>query len=388
MAYFDKDKVKFSLTLDDVARLLQALGGEPIVIGNNLIMAKTICHNGDSHKLYYYDNTHLFKCYTNCPDGAFDIYELVCRYMNSRDILIDEHEWEMVDAVTFITRFYEIAPEEEDFSNQKSQLDDWKIFQKKNKKTKENNNKNITLKKFDDKIIDNLPKVRIAPWEREGITDEVMQARNIKYNPITESIIIPHYDIDGYLVGIRERALIKENEVYGKYRPASFRGQMYNHPLGYNLYNLNFSKDNIKALKKVIVFEGEKSCLLYSSYFGLDNDISVAVCGSNFQPYHYLLLSSLGVEEIIIAFDKQFKAIGDAEWEKWIKKLYYMDSRYNKFCQMSFMFDKEDTLGYKNSPIDEGKEKFLDLFKKRIYIDDKDLILIEKYDILKENKRK
>jgi hypothetical protein len=52
------------------------------------------------------------------------------------------------------------------------------------------------------------------------------------------------------------------------------------------------------------------------------------------------------------------------------------------------MFDKEDTLGYKDSPIDEGKEKFLDLFKKRIYIDDKDLILIENYDILKENKRK
>ena len=42
MAYFDKDKVKFSLTLDDVARLLQALGGEPIVIGNNLIISK-IC---------------------------------------------------------------------------------------------------------------------------------------------------------------------------------------------------------------------------------------------------------------------------------------------------------------------------------------------------------
>ena len=32
---------------------------------------------------------------------------------------------------------------------------------------------------------------------------------------------------------------------------------MYNHPLGFNLYNLNNSKEAIKAIKKVIVFEGE-----------------------------------------------------------------------------------------------------------------------------------
>jgi hypothetical protein len=30
---------------------------------------------------------------------------------------------------------------------------------------------------------------------------------------------------------------------------------MYNHPLGFNLYNINNSKDNIKNTKKVIIFE-------------------------------------------------------------------------------------------------------------------------------------
>jgi hypothetical protein len=29
------------------------------------------------------------------------------------------------------------------------------------------------------------------------------------------------------------------------------------------------------------------------------------------------------------------------------------------------MFDKENILHYKSSPIDEGKEKFLELFEKR-----------------------
>ena len=33
---------------------------------------------------------------------------------------------------------------------------------------------------------------------------------------------------------------------------------MYNHPLGFNLYNLNNSKEAIKLLKKAIVFEGKR----------------------------------------------------------------------------------------------------------------------------------
>ena len=52
-----------------------------------------------------------------------------------------------------------------------------------------------------------------------------------------------------------------------------------------NLYNFNNSKDNIRLSKKAIVFEGEKSCLLYQSYFGLENDISVACCGSSLSSF-------------------------------------------------------------------------------------------------------
>ena len=50
-----------------------------------------------------------------------------------------------------------------------------------------------------------------------------------------------------------------ECDLYGKYRPLIVNKQMYNHPLGLNLYNLNNSKDNIKKMQTAIVFEGEKS---------------------------------------------------------------------------------------------------------------------------------
>lgn len=114
---------------------------------------------------------------------------------------------------------------------------------------------------------------------------------------------------------------------------------------------------------------GEKSCLKYASYFGKENDISVAVCGSTFTAYQFNLLKELGVEEIIVAFDKQFQTVGDEEWKAWTKKLKQIHQRFGKIVQISFMFDKWDLLGYKDSPIDKGKETFLELFKKRVRID-------------------
>ena len=115
---------------------------------------------------------------------------------------------------------------------------------------------------------------------------------------------------------------------------------MYNHPLGFNLYNLNNSKENIRKIKKAIIFEGEKSCLLYQSYFGIDNDISVAVCGSNLTNYQVQLLKSLDINEIVIAFDKQWRESGDNEFKGWVKKLKDINKKFSSIISISFMFDK------------------------------------------------
>jgi hypothetical protein len=135
--------------------------------------------------------------------------------------------------------------------------------------------------------------------------------------------------------------------------------QLYNHPLGMNLYNFNHSKDNIKLMKKAIIFEGEKSCLLYKSYFGLENDISVACCGSSVSAYQIQMLLDAGAEEIIIAFDRQFQDIGDSEFKHLKTNLMRLRGKYKNFAIISFIFDKNKITGYKSSPIDEGPEKFL-----------------------------
>lgn len=362
----DKDRIKNELTIDQVFSLVAELGGDPRMgADGEHFISRTICHGGQSHKLYYWNNTHLFRCFTECSPEIFDIYELV-RKVNARQ----NSEWTLPHAINYVASYFGLAILENDFENEQTKLQDWQILNKYNKisSIEKNEKQRIEMKFYDEKILKYLPHPHIEPWEKEGITYEVMQSRGICYNPAAHGIVIPHYDINGNLIGIRERTLIKEEEQYGKYKPSILNGQMYNHPLGFALYNLNFSKDAIKVMQKAIVFEGEKSCMLYASLFGKENDISVAVCGSSLITYQVDLLLSLGVKEIVIAFDKQFQDINSEEGKKWIKKLKDIHQKYSNKCQISFMFDKTNLLDYKSSPIDHGPDTFIKLFKERIIL--------------------
>ena len=160
----------------------------------------------------------------------------------------------------------------------------------------------------------------------------------------------------------------EDAERYGKYRPIYLNHILYNHPLGMNLYNLNNSKENIYGLEKAILFESEKSCLLYQSLFGFTSDISVACCGSSLSTAQIQMLKEVGAKEIIVAFDRQFQEKGDSEFKRLTTKLINIDKKYGKEITISFIFDKNMITSYKASPIDEGKEKFLKLFKERIFL--------------------
>ena len=368
---YDKDGLKNSLDIEQVSKYLEEFEAEPIVKGDTII-AKTICHNRcgcGSHKLYYYGNTGLFKCYTDCGGEAFDIFELTRKVLSrEKPKTREDSDWNLPEAIEYVAQYFHFAPNLKVDDNLMSIGDDLKIFDKYDRINNiDINTQKVELKTYDGSFLKNLPRPKILPWIEEGIKQEVMDAAGICYDPKNCGIVIPHLDINNNLVGIRERTLIEEQaELYGKYMPARIAGKMYNHPLSFNLYNLNHSKDNIKKMKKAFVFEGEKSCLLFRSYFGEENDLSVACCGSSFINYQAWLLINQGAEEIIICLDKQFKAIGDNEFEKLVKNLKNIHKKYGAYTNISYCFDKGELLGYKDSPIDRGKDIFLELYKRRV----------------------
>lgn len=367
MAFYNKDEIKDKITLDDVVDIVREFGGDPKRTPFGFVAA-TICHNhpGEgSHKLYYYENTRLFRCYTGC-DSTFDIFELVCKIHNLGKG--NGPEWKLYDGVRWVAAKLGFAPSLENNGN--AELADWNIFNRYDKlHIAVENEKRIQLKEYDTAILDRLVYPRIADWIDEGISEEALIKNRIGFCPLTDQITIPHYDADGRFIGLRGRMVGKEEaELYGKYRPMVLNGQMYNHPLGFNLYNFNNSKEPIKKIKKAIVFEGEKSTLKYQSYFGEDHDISVACCGSAVSAFQMNLLINCGAREIVIAFDKQFQKTNDDEFKHLVRNLKSINQKYGNYINISFIFDKKHRLGYKDSPVDKGPHTFLQLFKERIIL--------------------
>ena len=364
MNNYDKDVIREQITDDIVFDLLLNFGADPIQQSWG-ILSQTICHNppGEgSRKLYYYNNTGLFKCYSNC--GTFDIFELV--------IKVAKEQWGAVydlnDAIRYICIRYGLVSSIE--TNIEDGLEDWKTTFHNYDRVQSLDIKDYhaELKAYDDIILTRLNyNVELLPWLREGISHEAMRHAQIGYYPGGAQITIPHFDINGRFVGLRGRALCQPDiDLYGKYRPVVINRQLYNHPLGMNLYNLNNSKDHIRQVQTAIIFESEKSCLKYQSYFGIDNDISVACCGSNISAYQIQLLLDCGVKSLIIAFDRQFQAIDDDEFKKLTANLTKIYQRYKNYIDISFVFDKNMITGYKDAPIDCGKEIFKQLLKERI----------------------
>ncbi len=364
---YNLQEIRENLSLEDIAQILDEYNAEP-EIKENMIIARTIDHNylddsSASRKLYYYDNSHLFMSWTGGND-AFDIFQLVLIVENR------EHnaEWELPQAVAFVAQKFGYAANNRRETLQLENLEEFKLLHNYERiKEIKPSTQEVQLKEYDGSFLKNLPHPLIVDWLNDNITEDEMVRHEICYDPKNQGIVIPHRDAEGRLIGIRERTLIQENaELYGKYMPARIAGKMYNHPLSFSLYNLYYSKENIKRVKRAFVFESEKSTMQYASMFGPENDISVAICGSSFLAYQAWLLINLGVEEIIVGLDKQFKEKGDNEFKKLTKNLTNIHHKYGNYAKISFMFDKTDILGYKSSPTDEGIEKFMYLYKNRI----------------------
>lgn len=367
MIVFDKSEIRQALGLENIYDLLIEWGGDPEYTEFG-ILSSTICHNppGEgSRKLYFYENTGLFRCYTGC-DSAFDIFELCSKVMK---IQYDE-EFDLNDSVLWVARRFGLSGMIKDDDMGKT-LEDWKILSNYSRIQEiELKDNKVILKDYDDSILDRLNyNIKIIPWLNEGISQETINKAHIGFYPGADQITIPHYDINGRFVGLRGRTMCKdEAELYGKYRPMKINNQLYNHPLGMNLYGLNWSKNAIGIMKKAIIFESEKSVLKYATDFGWNNNISVACCGSNISSHQIQLLLDCGAQEIIIAFDRQFQEIGDAEFKHLKLNLLKIRTKFKNDVLISFIFDKNMITKYKDSPIDDGKEKFLQLYKERIFI--------------------
>lgn len=353
--YFDIKKIKESLTKEQIISLMRRLGADRYIDKGDYLIFPTICHNDNaenaSMKLYYYPNEQTFCCYTEC-DASYNIYNLFEKVYKRKEIRKTFYEI-VCDIINFLDFNEDFFSSQEEYHSIKDQ------YQKKKRE--------VNLETYDNNLLKIFEKEYPIEWLEEEITKESMDKYSISFSPYRNKIIIPHFNIDSKLIGIRGRTLNKEEEIFGKYLPLRIEEKTYSHPLSLNLYGLNVSKDSISRRKKVIIFEGEKSVLKYSSYF--EDNIAVACCGSSINIYQiYLLINNFDIDEIIIAFDKEYDKTGTKESIDYFNKLYNLGKKYINYSNFSFIYDKEDLLNKKDSPVDKGKDVFIKLYNKRIKV--------------------
>lgn len=373
----DKNDLLKLVTEDVVINIMQE-NGSPLYntsidgqTKQRCLWFRTICHGGDSHKLCFFTESKDFYCYTNC--GRMNFFEFIKRIRNAKN---EEFYTKVICYVarkvgkTISKNRHGFTPEISTFIREEQlgmtkQTEDMErkgLFGE--VKVKDYEDKKAILKYFDCETF-------YEGWIQEGISIETMKKFGIEWYEYQKYIIIPHYNIEGKLVGIRRRSL-KPEDANNKYMPLFIGGEDFGHPLGLNLYGLYENQENIKRLKKAVIVEGEKSVLKSDTYFG-NKSCAVATCGFNISDWQIQALEKLNVEKVYLGFDKDFDANYEEvykqdkllydNYKRYLERLDILSHRLAPIFNVFLIKDTKELLKIKDSPLDEGKETFKILLK-------------------------
>ena len=246
----DYAEIISNLDTDSVIHLMTELGADRYDDRGDFVIFPTICHNLESSeasmKLYFYKKNKMFVCYTEC--GSMSIFKFLRTYYEERQI---EYDW--------YQDIYEVVCNCSSFKQKEGFI---KPVYKSLKERYSVARKEVQLPEYSQNVLDCFIKYYPPEWLNDGISRFAMDKFNISYSISQNKIIIPHYDIDGRLVGIRGRALNEwEVENVGKYAPIQVEGIWYKHPLSMNLYGLNKTFMDIRRNGICYLFESEKSVM-------------------------------------------------------------------------------------------------------------------------------
>lgn len=355
------NKILDMITTSDIVQLVSKFGIPETSIRyyNNQLIMPTGCHNEiigtAKHKLYYYEDSKKFHCYTCC--GSMNPFEFVVQAYRTRGI-----KYSLSNAAIIIERiiqerlrdgFAVVTPP----SNVKKEIEeDW----------------HKSLTEYNPSIMNcfSRNKKYLKVWEKEGISFDAMDKFGIKFDMIRNRMVIPIYDDKGVFVGAKVRNFNQEDIENGrKYMPLIHNNEIYTYDKGKILYGLNFNKKNIKNAKRAIIFESEKSTILYESLYVGNKAVSIG--GSNVSIYQAELLKQYKVETVVLALDNDYSLLPNenGEYDKYFG-LYKMLKEANKLDAKGFnveiVYDWEQSyLENKDAPIDKGREIWNKLYRNR-----------------------
>ena len=342
-----------TITPEQIIRILGKYDVTPVFETDYAIIFPTCCHNavGGSPKLYYYKENCLFRCYTEC-NSSFDIFDLLVKMEKLRGNTIGLHQALEITGANpkdIAATDNSKAQQTIDYMYQFAKT----VYQLPELESVDADVLNASV--FDTDVL--------AIWEQEGISLATMKKYKIGYDPVANCITIPIYDHQGQLVSVRGRFLALEEQI--KYKPITFFNKVLAAPSSQMLYGLWQNRAAISKTKTAIIFESEKSVLMMDTYYGEENN-SVATFGKNISNQHIMLLRKNGVENVILAYDADYKT--ENELRTKLQEYKRIAKNLSPFFTVSIIMDWDKELGYKSSPIDCGKNMFEQLLENRYYV--------------------
>lgn len=197
----------------------------------------------------------------------------------------------------------------------------------------------------------------------EGISPQVARKFDIRFDPFRDRIVFPHYDWvhTEKIVGVQGRTTqsAEEMEILGT---AKYWNYIKHFRKSANLYGFSNLHGQLDKTKMLIIFEGEKS-VLKEYTFNRGQGTSVALGGHSISPQQVdFILSHTPTDcEVVLAFDKDVM-VKETEGEEYIRS---EAKKFMPFKKVSYIFDKYNLLGEKDSPIDKGYKVWKYLLKWR-----------------------
>ena len=362
MGKIDVKKLKKSLSLAHHKQIMQALGIPAYSENKEQIIYFSGDKNKDalkgSPKLYFYKDSKIYFGYTS--SRSYDIISLV----QTRLALLKQ-PCSFLDACQFIIDTTNINPDSISRIKKDGHVYDWSNLERFIRVRKYGNQ----LSEYNRNIIDTLPPLYPQAWIDEGISEETMDKYQIRYYERCNQTVIPCFDDEARLVGVRVRNWDKDRVEQAKYMPlVTLDGQCYKFNTNQVFYGINYNKPEIERTGKVIIVESEKAVMKLDTYMGRHN-IALGMYGSNLGIQRRNQLLKMGVNTVSYVVDNDFIGQDDEFFEQWREKIRHFIKLWDGFCRVEIVWDNLGLLGPKENATDRTKEVWEQLWENREIIE-------------------
>jgi len=201
---------------------------------------------------------------------------------------------------------------------------------------------------LDDSVLDAYIDYPSYDYLQQGVGYETQLLFGVNFDIVSKRIVFPAHNKDGELIGVKGRTILNIEEEKNDNVPKFL--YLYNFNKGIEFFNLNRALPYIIEKKEVIIFEAEKSCMLAHEY-GFYN--TIAIGGYEITKAQAEILNELGIEiKIVLAYDK----------DKGVEDVLSQAKKLNKSRRVYAIYDYNNLLADKDSPVDLGKDVFVRLY--------------------------